>query len=77
MLYVEYLDVFRKAVNLAGRNTIAQRCLSDTIVTDYTVAMIPLKLQIRRLQQLRFCQRYGHFNSTKFEFRRQHASQCL
>ena len=55
MLDVEHLDVLREAVDLARRDAIQQRRLSDTVITDNAVSMVPLELQIRWLQKLLSC----------------------
>ncbi len=52
MLDVEDFDVLREAVDLARRNSVQQRRLSDAIVTDNTVAMVPLELQVGWFQEL-------------------------
>ena len=54
-LAVLELDVVWEAIDLAGRSVTEQRCLSDTIGTNNTAAMIPLELQIRRLRNLFSC----------------------
>ena len=55
MLDVEHFDVLGEAVDLAGRDAVEQRCLSDTIVTNHAITMVPLELQIRWLQKLLSC----------------------